>query len=123
MEKFKTELSAMLKENREFKSSNQQLEMKLEAQTRNLNYLEEKLAEALTEREEQVVELKSQIIIQKQKAHSYKQKLQAELEEFKKEVQKGEVDQCFKDKQQLEIDLSRLKSVVNQKDAEIEEYK
>jgi hypothetical protein len=59
MEKFKTELSAMLKENREFKTLNQQLEMKLEAQTRNLNYLEEKLAEALTEREEQVVELKS----------------------------------------------------------------
>lgn len=46
--------------------------MKLEAQTRNLTYLEEKLAANLTEREEQVVELKSQIILYKQKARNYK---------------------------------------------------
>lgn len=58
--------------------------MKFEAQGRNLAYLEEKLATALTEREEQVVDLKSQIVIYKQKAKSYKQKLNFELDEFKK---------------------------------------
>lgn len=57
--------------------------MRLEAQGRNLTYLEEKLAKALTEREEQVVDLKSQLVISKQKAKSLKQKLNFELDEFK----------------------------------------
>ena len=39
--------------------------MKFEAQGRNLVYLEEKLAKTLTEREEQVVDHKSQIVIYK----------------------------------------------------------
>lgn len=60
------------------------MDMRYEAQSRNLAYLEEKLATALTEREEQVVELKSKIVIYKSKAKNYKQKLNVELEEFKK---------------------------------------
>jgi hypothetical protein len=97
--------------------------MKLEAQTRNLTYLEEKLAANLTEREEQVVELKSQIILYKQKARNYKQKLRVEIEEFKKEINKGEVDACFKEKTQLEIEFSRVKSVLTQRESEITEYR
>jgi hypothetical protein len=39
--------------------------MQLEAQTRNLTYLEDRLAANLTDHEEKVVELKSQIILYK----------------------------------------------------------
>ncbi len=57
------------------------------------------MAANLTDHEEKVVELKSQIILYKQKAHTYKQKLKSDLDELKKEVVKGEVDSCFKEKQ------------------------
>ena len=57
------------------------------------------MAVNLTDHEEKVVELKSQIILYKQKAHTYKQKLKSDLDELKKEVVKGEVDSCFKEKQ------------------------
>ena len=65
VERFKMQLDAFLVENRNVRAVKRQLEMQVEAQTRNLAYLEEKLAANLTEREEQVVELKSQIILYK----------------------------------------------------------
>ena len=40
----------------------------------------------MTEREEQVVELKSQIILYKQKARTYKLKLKFDIDELRKEV-------------------------------------
>ncbi len=64
-ERFKIQLDSFLSENRKVKSSNKQLEMQLEAQTRNLAYLEDRLAANLTDHEEKVVELKSQIILYK----------------------------------------------------------
>ena len=97
--------------------------MQVEAQTRNLAYLEEKLAANLTEREEQVVELKSQIILYKQKARTYKLKLKTDIDELRKEVTQGEVDQCFKDKQEIETKLNRVQALLTQREAEIVEFR
>lgn len=52
VERFKFQLDAFIGENRNTRAVKKQLEMQVEAQTRNLEYLEEKLAAALTEREE-----------------------------------------------------------------------
>ncbi len=68
----KNEISSLIQEKTKLNIKNQQMDMKYEAQSRNLAYLEEKLAAALTEREEQVVELKSKIVIYKSKAKNYK---------------------------------------------------
>lgn len=77
-------VDAFLSESRNARAVKKQLEMQVEAQTRNLTYLEDKLAASLTEREEQVVELKSQIILYKQKARTYKQKMKTDIEDIKK---------------------------------------
>lgn len=45
------------------------------------------------------------------------------MEELKKEVVKGEVDSCFKEKQQLEIQLSRVQSLLTQREAELGDFK
>lgn len=87
-----------LAENRKVKASNKQLEMQFEAQTRNLAYLEDRLAANLTDHEERVIELKSEIILLKQKTQTYKNKLKSNIDDLKREVAMGEVDSCFKEK-------------------------
>ena len=96
--------------------------MRLEAQARNLTYLEEKLAKALTEREEQVVDLKSQIVISKQKAKSLKQKLNFELDEFKKQNLKQVQENCYKEKQVVEMELAKAQAIISERDSEIREH-
>jgi hypothetical protein len=50
----------------------------------------------MTEREEQAIELKSQIVIYKQKAAGYKNKLKVELDEFKKKALQEERENCVR---------------------------
>jgi hypothetical protein len=52
LDKLKNEISQVMLENSKLAIQFNQADMKLEAQTRNLTYLEDKLASALTEREE-----------------------------------------------------------------------
>ena len=44
-----------------------------------------------------------------------------ELEEFKKQSQQGERDACFKEKQQIEIELARVLAKSQEQDARNEE--
>ena len=87
-----------------------------------MKYLDEKLAQTLTEREEQIVDLKAKIEIHKQKAKFFKRKLDSELDEFKKEAMKQEQDNCFKEKQMVELELAKLKALLQEKEAEIQEH-
>lgn len=123
VDRFKFQLDSFLSENRAVRAVKRQLEMQLEAQTRNLTYLEEQLAENLTEREEQVVEMKSQIILYKQKAQTYKLKLKTDIEQLKKEVAKGEVELCFKEKQEVEAKLNQVQALLTQREAELVEFR
>lgn len=87
-----------------------------------MKYLDDKLAQTLTEREEQIVDLKAKIEIHKQKAKYYKRKLDEELEEFKKETLQQEQENCFKEKQMVELELAKSKALLQERDAEIAEY-
>lgn len=51
-----------------------ELKSRLDSMTKNTKYLEEKLVTTLTEKEEVVIRLKSEIVILKNKLVQYKQK-------------------------------------------------
>ena len=77
---------------------------------KNCKYLEDKISELLTEKEEQSVHLKSQLIIFKQKAKGYKTKLQVELEDFKRNALLNEKNTAHKEIQKQTVELNELKN-------------
>ena len=60
------------------------------------------------EKEEQILQLKSEVEIWKQKAKGYKQKLKVELEAFKRNALAAEKNNCFKDMARMEVELTQL---------------
>lgn len=50
--------------------------------SKNTKYLEDKLAQTLTQKEEQIIKLKSEIVIYKHKISNYKAKLKEAINGF-----------------------------------------
>ena len=61
------------------------------------------------EREELILQLKSEVETYRQKAKGYKQKLKVELETFKRQTLENEKNNCFKDVARLEVEVSDLR--------------
>ena len=68
----------------------------------NSNFLEQKLANIIATNEEEQIALKTQMVIYKEKAKSYKTKLKVELDEFKNKMMEKEKEGIFKEKKNLE---------------------
>lgn len=106
-------LTQLQKHVREFTAQSYDVRFDLNAKTelvdslsKNCSFLEEKLASLMTEKEETIVDLKSQLIIFKQKAKGYKTKLQVELESFKKNALLHEKHTSQKQAEKYELELS-----------------
>ena len=72
------------------------------------------------EKEEQILQLRSEVEIYKQKAKTYKQKLRVELEAFKKSSLAAEKNNCFKDLARMEVELTEQKNTIETRDQQIE---
>lgn len=62
--------------------SKMEVDTKLESLTKNTKYLEDRLVSTLTEKEEVVIKLKSEIVIYRNKLHQYKQKLKDSVKDY-----------------------------------------
>lgn len=74
------------------------------------------------EKEEQILKLKSEVEIYKNKAREYKTKLKFELEAFKRNALQNEKNNCFKDLARMEVEVNDLKRQIESKDMKINEY-
>ena len=74
----------------------------------NSNFLEQKIATTIATNEEEQIALKTQMVIYKEKAKSYKTKLKVELDEFKNKMMEKEKEGIFKEKKNLERTVIQL---------------
>ena len=74
------------------------------------------------EKEEQILKLKSEVEIYKNKAREYKTKLKFELEAFKRNALQNEKNNCFKDLARMEVEVNDLKRQIESKDMKINEF-
>jgi hypothetical protein len=91
---------------------------------KNCQYLEMKIQELMHEKEEQCLDLKSQIVLQKNKAKSYQSKLKTELEAFKQSAmeEQRQAQQRTIDKQLLHIsELANRLKLEEQQNADLRE--
>ena len=71
------------------------------------------------EKEEQILKLKSEVEIYKNKAREYKTKLKFELESFKRNALQQEKSNCFKDLARMEVELNEVKRSLETKNIKI----
>ena len=88
----------------------------MDAHLKNCKYLEDRITELMTEKEDQNVHLKSQIIIFKQKAKGYKTKLQVELEDFKRNSLLHEKQHSLMEIQKQTVELNDLRNKLKLKE-------
>jgi len=88
----------------------------VDAHLKNCKYLEDRITELMTEKEDQNVHLKSQIIIFKQKAKGYKTKLQVELEDFKRNSLLHEKQHSLMEIQKQTVELNDLRNKLKLKE-------
>ena len=74
------------------------------------------------EKEEQILKLKSEVEIYKNKAREYKTKLKFELESFKRNALQQEKSNCFKDLARMEVELNEVKRSLETKNIKIQEF-
>ena len=79
-DKLKSNLDTLLEENHKFMSDRNNAEFKLALSYQNTTILEDKLSAIITTHEEESIQLKSQVVIYKQKTKEYKTKLHKELD-------------------------------------------
>ena len=110
LEQLKSQIVELVRSTSEQRHEAQKKADLAETYIKNCKYLEDKISELMTEKEEQSVHLKSQIIIFKQKAKGYKFKLQVELEDFKKNSLLNEKNMAQKEIQKQTVDLNELRN-------------
>ena len=59
-----------------------ELDSKVESLTKNVKYLEDKIAKVLNEKEDQIIRLKSEKVLYKNKINKYKQRLLSQVDAF-----------------------------------------
>ena len=72
----------MFEDNNGLYNKKMELSSKIENLTKNTKYLEEKVSTLMTQKEEQIIKLKSEIVIYKNKIQVYKQKLKSEISSY-----------------------------------------
>ena len=74
------------------------------------------------EKEEQILKLKSEVEIYKNKAREYKTKLKFELETFKRNSLQAEKNNCFKDLARMEVEVNEMKRQIEAKNRKLDEF-
>lgn len=74
------------------------------------------------DKEEQIIQLKSEVEIYKTKARDYKTKLKFELDQFKKNALQQEKNSCFKDLARMEVEVNELKRTIESKNSKINDF-
>ena len=72
----------MFEDNNGLYNKKMELSSKIENLKKNTKYLEEKVSTLMTQKEEQIIKLKSEIVIYKNKIQVYKQKLKSEISSY-----------------------------------------